>query len=120
MINPNKIRAYGLSINDYPFNANELGIDTEELFILFDATGTVLHFNSRVPMEWETIHLHIILITEDSCDTTTVYMSGDKRSQEDAETQTIRSLTSRMSKRSIRIMLRDHINYRQVLFGPLA
>ena len=27
LINPNNIRSYGLSINDDPFNANELGID---------------------------------------------------------------------------------------------
>ena len=32
LINPNHIRAYGLSINDGPFNANELGIDAEDLF----------------------------------------------------------------------------------------
>ena len=29
LINPNHIRAYGLPINDDPFNANELGIDTK-------------------------------------------------------------------------------------------
>ena len=45
LINPNHIRAYGLSINDDPFNANELGIDTEELFILFNTTGIVVHSN---------------------------------------------------------------------------
>ena len=117
LINPNQIRAYGFSINDDPFNENELGIDAEELFILFHTIGTVVDFEYRVPTERETTHLPVILIMAGLRDTTTVYMSGDKRSQEDAETQTIRSLTSRMSKRSIRIMLRDHINYRQVLFG---
>ena len=30
-INPNQIRAYGLSIKDYPFNANDLEIYTENL-----------------------------------------------------------------------------------------
>ena len=29
LIDPNQIRAYGLSINDNPFNANELGIDAK-------------------------------------------------------------------------------------------
>ena len=49
LINPNHIRAYVLSINDDPFNENELGIDVEELLILFDTTGTLVHFESRVP-----------------------------------------------------------------------
>ena len=65
LINPNQIRAYGLLINDYPFNANEIVIDAEELFILFNTTGTVVHFESRVPTEWETTHLPVILITAD-------------------------------------------------------
>ena len=66
MINPNQIRAYDLSINDDPFNANELCIDAEELFILFDTTGTVVHFESCEPTEWETTHFPVILITADS------------------------------------------------------
>ena len=52
LINPNQIRAYGLSINDNTLNANELGIDTEELFIPFNTTGKVVHFEYRVPTEW--------------------------------------------------------------------
>ena len=117
LINPNQICAYGLSINDDPFNANEIDIDGEELFILFNATGTVVHLESHVPMEWETTHLPVILITEDSWDPTTVDMSASKRSQEDAEMQTIRSLTSSMIKRAISDMLRDHSISRQVHFG---
>ena len=52
LINLNQIRAYGLSINNEPFNANELGTDREELFVSFDTTGTVVHFKSCVPTEW--------------------------------------------------------------------
>ena len=89
MINPNQIRAYVLSINNDPFNANELGIDTEELFIPFDTTGMVVNLESRVPMEWETTHLPVILITADSWDPTKVDMSAGKRSREDADMQTI-------------------------------
>ena len=76
LINPNQIRAYGLSINDNPFNANKIGIDAEELFILFDTTGTVVNFGSRLPMEWETTHFPVILITADSWDPRTVDMSA--------------------------------------------
>ena len=87
LINLNQIRAYGISINNDPFNENEIGIDAEELFILFDTTGTVVHFESRVPTEWETKHLTVILITADSWDPTTVDMSTGtgKRSREDVE-----------------------------------
>ena len=66
MINPNQIRAYVLSINNDPFNANELGIESEELFILFDITGMVVHFESSVLTKWETTHLPVILIMADS------------------------------------------------------
>ena len=61
LINPNQICDYGLSINDDTYNANELVIDAEELFIPFDTTGTVVYFEYRVPMEWETTHLPVIL-----------------------------------------------------------
>ena len=119
LMNPNQIRAYGISINDDPFNVNELGIDAEELFIPFDITGTVVHFESRVPTEWETINLPVIIITEDSWYPAPVDMSADKQSREDAEMQTIRSLTSSMSKRAISAMKRDYRNSRQVRFGQV-
>ena len=99
--------------------ANELGINTEELFIPFDTTGTVVHFESRVPTECEITHLTVILITEDSWDPTTVHMSAVKRSQEDAEMQMIHSLTSYVSKQVICDMLRDQSNSRQVSFGQV-
>ena len=84
LINPNQIRAYVISIKDNHFNANQLGINAEEIFIPFDTTGRVVHFESRVPTEWETTHLPVILITADSWDPTTVDMSDGKLSQEDA------------------------------------
>ena len=119
LINLNQIRAYGLSINDDPLNAYELVIHAEELFILFDITGTVVHFESRVPAGWGKTHLPVIQITADSWDTTTVDMSAGKQSQEDAEMQTIISLTSSMSKRAISAMLRDQSNSRQDRFGQV-
>ena len=119
LINLNQIRAYGLSINDDPLNAYELVIHAEELFILFDITGTVVHFDSHVPKEWETTHLPVIVTTTDSWDPTTVDMSADKLSRENSEMQMIRSLTSSMSKRAISAMLKDQINSRQVCFGQV-
>ena len=116
LINPNHIRAYGLSINNDPFNANELGIAAEELFIPFDTTGTVVHFESRVLTERETTHLPVILITADSWDPTTFYMSAGKRILEDVDMRTICSLKSSTSKRAISAMLRDQINSRKDRF----
>ena len=66
LINPNHIRAYGISINDDHFNVNELGIETEVLSIPFDTVGKVVHFESRVPAEWEKSHSPVILIMADS------------------------------------------------------
>ena len=106
MINPNQIHAYGPSINDDRFNANELGIDAEELFIPFNTTGTVVHFKFCVLTEWETTHFPVILITADSWYPITVDMSAGKRSREDVDMRMISSLTSSMSKRSISVMLR--------------
>ena len=78
-----------------------------------------MHFESRVPTEWETTHLPVIIITAYSWDPTTVNMSAGKRSQGYAEMRTIHSLTSSMSKRSISAMLRDQSNSRQVRFGQV-
>jgi hypothetical protein len=63
-INPNKLRAYRLAVSDDPFDTNRaFGIDSEHVFIPFDTTGTIVHFDSRVPTEWEKIHLPVILLT---------------------------------------------------------
>ena len=80
----------------------------------------VVHFESRLPTEWETTHLPIILITADSRDPKTVDMSAGKRSREDAEMRTIHSLTSNMSKQAISAILRGQSNYRQVCFGQVV
>ena len=78
LINPNQICVYGLSINGDPFNANGSGIAAKDFFIPFDTTGTVVHFESRVPTEWKTTHFPVILLTSDSWYPTTVDMSAGK------------------------------------------
>jgi hypothetical protein len=37
----------------------------DQAFIPFYTTGTVVHFESRVPTEWEKTHLPIILLTSE-------------------------------------------------------
>ena len=66
LINPNQLREYGLLVKGNPFNANEFGIDADEEFIQFDTTGTIVCFDSRVPTDWETTHLPVVLHTADT------------------------------------------------------
>ena len=62
LINPNQLRAYGHDVNDDPFDTTrDFGIDSEQVLIPFDTTGTVVHFESRTPTEWEKTHLPVIL-----------------------------------------------------------
>lgn len=53
LINPNQIREYGIPVCDNPFNAQCFGIDTDETFVPFNTTGTIVYFESRVPTVWE-------------------------------------------------------------------
>jgi hypothetical protein len=63
LINPNQLWAYGLPFNDDPFDTHRFfGINSDHTVIPFDTTGTVVHFKSRVPTEWEKTHLPIILL----------------------------------------------------------
>ena len=64
LINLNQLRAYGLTVNDDPFDhTQDFGINLEQTFIPFDTTGTVVHFETHVLTEWEKTYLPIILIT---------------------------------------------------------
>ena len=48
LIYPNQIRAYGLPVNDDPFDLTRyFGINAEHAIIPFDTTGTVVHFESQ-------------------------------------------------------------------------
>ena len=67
LINLNQVRAYGIDVNDDPFDStHKFGIDSEYAFIPFDTMGTVVHFESSMPMEWEKTHLPVILMTGDT------------------------------------------------------
>ena len=95
LINPNQLRAYGLAVSDDPFDTNRaFGIDSEHVFIPFDTTGTIVHFDSRVPTEWEKIHLPVILLTGEEWNPTAEVLHFNKQSREDAEMRTIKSLTT--------------------------
>ena len=53
----------GDTLRERDDHSREFGIDSENLFIPFDTTGTVVHFDTRVPTEWEKSHLPVILLT---------------------------------------------------------
>ena len=101
LINTNQLREYGLLVKDDPFNANEFGINADEDFIQFGTKGTILYFNSRVPIYWETTHLPVIIIAADTWDPKTVNISSCRSSHEDSEMRIVRSLTSGMNRHTI-------------------
>jgi Reverse transcriptase (RNA-dependent DNA polymerase) len=90
LINPNQLRAFGLDVNDDPFDTHrELGINGTLAFIPFDTTGTIVHFASRTPTRWEQEHLPVIALTGDQWDPTTVLMQPDNFSREVMELRSL-------------------------------
>jgi hypothetical protein len=74
------------SVYDDPFDSTRgFGVDTDDLFIPFDTTGTVIYFELRVPTEWERTHLPIILITGDTWNPSNEVLYLGKQSREDIE-----------------------------------
>jgi hypothetical protein len=102
LINPNQLRAYGLDVNDDPFDSNRaFGIDSDRAFIPFNTTGTVVHFESRVPTEWDKTHLPVILLTSDTWNPADEILHPGKLSRENTEMRIIRSLESGTTKRHV-------------------
>jgi hypothetical protein len=48
LINPNQIREYGIPMCDNPFSQLQFGIDCNNDFIPFNATGTIVYFETHV------------------------------------------------------------------------
>jgi len=102
LLNPNQLHAFGIGVNNNPFEkSQDLGMDCGELFIPFDTTGTVVHFELRVPTDWEIKHLPRIYITGNHWDPTDECLFPEQRNCEYAKMQTIKSLTSGMTKQNI-------------------
>ena len=95
-INPNQLRAYGLTVNDDPFDHTQnFGINLEQTFIPFDTMGTVVHFESRVLTEWEKTHLPTILIMGEDWNPMEEVLRPNVLSQEDIEMRNLKTLSSR-------------------------
>jgi hypothetical protein len=108
LINPNQLRAYGINVNDDPFDSTHyFGIGSKQALIPFDTTRTIVHFESRTPTEWEKTHLPVIIITSDVWNPTEEVLRPERQSRESIKMQMIRSLTSGIMKRQINSTKRD-------------
>jgi hypothetical protein len=84
LINPNQIHEYGISMYDNPFSQSQFGINFNDDFIPFNTMGTIVYFESHVPMDWETHNLPIIMLTGEDWDPVNVGF-GNGYSREQAE-----------------------------------
>jgi hypothetical protein len=99
LINPNQICAYGLEVNDDPFDlTHKFGINSKKTFIPFDTMGRVAYFKSRVPTEWEKTHLPLILITSETWNPTEEVLHPKRQSYKSIKMCTLRSLTLGMMR----------------------
>ncbi len=57
-----------LCMSDNPFSNLQFGIDGNETFIPFNNMGTIVHFDTHVPTDWETCNLPIIILTGEEWD----------------------------------------------------
>jgi hypothetical protein len=110
LINPNQLRAYGLNVNDDPFdNSRKFGINSEHLFIPFDTTGTVVHFDTRVPTEWEKSHLPVVLLTGEDWNPLEEVLRPSFSTREEKEMRNIKSLTIRqVSETNVKMEVKIH------------
>jgi hypothetical protein len=91
-----------------PFDlTHHFGIDSEQAFIPFDTTGTVVYFQLRTPTEWEKTHLPVLLLTSNVWNPTEEVLRPGKQSCESIEMRTIHSLMSGITRRQINTTKRD-------------
>jgi hypothetical protein len=90
LINQNQLCPHGLDVNGNPFDTHgKFGIAYDDTFIPFTTTGTVVHFESRVPTEWEKTHLPVMLITAETWNPTEEVLRPERQSREDIKMRTI-------------------------------
>jgi hypothetical protein len=118
LINPNQIREYGIPMYNNPFSQSQFGIDCNDDFISFNTTGTIVYFESRVPTDWETRNLPIIMLTGEDWDPVNVGF-GNGRSREQAEMRTIRSLEIGVTKWKMAAMKQREMDSRVEQWGQV-
>jgi hypothetical protein len=122
LINPNQVHSSGLKVHDIPFATSApFGIELagNGVFIPFDTTGTIVHFESRVPNDWEKVHLPVLPLFPDRWDPNDALMPKRTRNREENEMKTIRSLASGLSQRTIMAIRQSEANSRIVHVGEV-
>ena len=76
LINPNQICEYGLPVYDDPFSNSHFGIDGNKAFIPFNTMGTIVYFETCVPIDWEMRNLPIIMLTGEEWDPANVRLGN--------------------------------------------
>ena len=67
LINPNQVRAYGISLCDDPTDPHhKLGLTVQDTFIPLVMSGSTCHFTTRTPTSWELDNCLHLEITSDS------------------------------------------------------
>ncbi len=112
LLNPNQLHAFGVNMNDIPFDLNkDLGIQCDEEFIPCVTRGTIVHFEACVPANWKLKHLPIIHITSGEWDLTDESMYLEQKSCEYKEMAvTIQALTSGTSRQKIMSLKTNEMN----------
>jgi hypothetical protein len=114
LINPNQARSSGLQVHDNPFATSApFGIKFSGnggVFIPFDPMGTIMHFELRVPNDWEKVHLPVLPLFSDRWDPNDALQPQRTRTQEEIEMKTIKSLTSGLSQHSIMAIRQSEAN----------
>ena len=99
LMNPNQVRAFNIPVYDKNFDATFFGIEADEAFTPFTSKGTVIRFEFRVPTAWKEHNLPENFPTGYLWDTMNMELESSTRQQ--AELNTIKSITSAMKQRQI-------------------
>ena len=63
LVNPNQLRAYGVSIQDNPFDAKSLSITTDDVSVELYSEGTIICGDTRTPTESKLSQLPRLILT---------------------------------------------------------
>jgi hypothetical protein len=121
-INPNQVHSSGLKVHDNPFATSApFGIELSGngVFIPFDTMGTIMHFESHVPNDWEKVHLPILPLFPDRWDPNDALQPNQTRNQEEVEMKTIKLLMSGLSQCTIMAIRQSEANSRIIHVGEV-
>ena len=63
LVNPNQLRAYGVSVQDNPFDTKPLSITTDDVSVKLNSEGTIICGDTRTPTESELGQLSRLILT---------------------------------------------------------